>query len=266
MKRKLRWLSRAVSFFRNVTGRQKDALDIAAELSAHLSLLIEEKVRSGMKPDEAERAAQIELGGVEQVKEQVRDARAGEWLDTLARDCRFALRMSRKNPGFTAVVVLTLALGIAANTTVLSWISATLLNPIPGVAHTSDLVTVARGDLSDHPTPPFSYPDLRDLSERTQTFSGLLGYHEDYMSLTGVAKPERIYGALTTANYFDVLGVHPILGCAFLSEEGTLRAGAAVIFIGYAVWQNNFAGDPQIVGKTIQINRDPYTVVMVSQQ
>ncbi len=263
-KRKLRWLSRAVSFFRNVTGRQKDELDIAAELSAHLDLLIEEKLRSGMKPDEAERAARIEWGGVEQVKEQVRDARTGAWLDKLARDCRFALRMSRKNPGFTAIVVLTLALSIAANTTVLSWMSATLLNPIPGVTRTSDLVTVDRGDRSDFPTPPFSYPDLRDLSERTQTFSGLLGYHEDYMSLTGVAKPKRIYGALTTANYFDILGVQPILGRTFLPEEGTRHAGAAVIVIGYAVWQNHFAGDPQIVGKTIQINRHPYTVIGVA--
>ena len=263
-KRKLRWLSRAVSFFRNVTGRQKDELDIAAEVSAHLDLLIEEKLRSGMKPDEAERAAQIELGGVEQVKEQVRDARTGEWLDTLARDCRFALRISRKNSGFTAIVVLTLALGIAANTTVLSWISATLLNPIPGVAHTRDLVTVDRGDRSGYATPPFSYPDLRDLSERTQTFAGLLGYHDDYMSLTGVAKPERIYGALTTANYFDLLGVRPILGRTFLPEEGTPRGGTAVIVIGYAVWQNHFAGDPQIVGKTIQINRHPYTVIGVA--
>ena len=169
-KRKLRWLSRTASLLRNVTHREQDEREIAAELNAHLSLLIDEKVRSGMKPDEAERAARIELGGVEQVKELVRDARAGAWLDTLVRDCRFALRMSRKNSGFTAVVVLTLALGIAANTTVLSWISATLLNPIPGVAHTSDLVTVMRGDRSDHPTPPFSYPDLRDLSERTQSF------------------------------------------------------------------------------------------------
>src|SRR5215469_4398329 len=145
-----------------------------------------------------------------------------------------------------------------------SWISATLLNPIPGVVHTSDLVTVMRGDRSDHPTPPFSYPDLHDLSERTQTFSGLLGYHDDYMSLTGVAKPERIYGALTTANYFDLLGVHAILGRTFLPEEGTPRAGAAVIVIGYAVWQNHFAGDSHIVGKTIQINRHPYTVIGVA--
>jgi len=160
-----RWFQRAISLLRNVVRRDQDELDIADEVNAHFSLLIEEKVRSGMKPEEAERAAHIELGGVEQVKEQVRDARAGAWLDTLVRDCHFALRMARKNPGFTAVVVLTLALGIAANTTVLSWISATLLNPIPGVAHTSDLVTVDRGDRNGYATPPFSYPDLRDLSE-----------------------------------------------------------------------------------------------------
>ena len=146
--------------------------------------------------------------------------------------------MLRKNPSFTTVAVLTLALGIAANTTVLSWMSATLLNPIPGVAHTSDLVTIDRGDRNGYATPPFSYPDLRDLSEQTQTFSGILGYHNDYMSLTGVAKPERIFGALTTASYFDVLGVRPILGRTFLPEEGTPHAGAAVIVIGYAVWQN----------------------------
>ena len=237
---------------------------IGDELRAHIDAHVDDNIRAGMTPDEARRQALLALGGVDQVKEQVRDSRAGAWLDTVVRDCRFALRMSRKNSGFTVVVVLTLALGIAANTTVLSWISATLLNPIPGVAHTSDLVTVARGDRSDHPSPPFSYLDLRDLSERTHTFSGLLGYHEDYMSLTGVAKPERIYGALTTANYFDLLGVRPILGRAFLPEEGTSRAGGAVIVIGYTVWQNHFAGDPQIVGKTIQINRHPYTVIGVA--
>ncbi|HKV23655.1 MAG TPA: ABC transporter permease, partial [Candidatus Acidoferrum sp.] len=182
----------------------------------------------------------------------------------LWQDLRYSVRGLRKNPGFTAIVVLTLALGIAANTTVLSWISATLLNPVPGAAHTSDLVTVMRGDRSDHPTPPFSYLDLRDLSERTQTFSGLLGYHNDYMSLTGVAKPERIFGNLTTANYFDLLGVRPILGRAFLPEEGTPPARAAVVVIGYAFWQNHFASDPQIVGKKIQINRHPYTVIGVA--
>ena len=172
--------------------------------------------------------------------------------------------MLMKSPSFTFIAVLTLSLGIAANSTVLSWMSDTLLNPIPGVTHTSNLVAVMRGERSDHPSPPFSYPDLADLRERTRTFSGLLGYHDDYMSLTGVAKPERIYGALTTTNYFDVLGVRPILGRAFLHEEEQQGTGLSVAVIGYSVWQTHFGRDPQIIGKAIQLNRHPYTIIGVA--
>jgi predicted permease len=179
-------------------------------------------------------------------------------------DLRYAFRMLAKSPSFTIIAALTLALGIAANSTILSWMSATLLNPIPGVTHTSNLVTVMRGETTDHPSPPFSYLDLRDLRERTRTFSGLLGYHDDYMSLSNVAKPERIYGALTTTNYFDVLGVHPMLGRAFLPEEEQQLNGAAVAVISYAIWQNHFALDPQVIGKTIQLNRHPYTIIGVA--
>src|SRR5215469_9703161 len=238
--------------------------ELDEELTGFLEMATEEKIKSGMSRQDARREVRLEMGSPEVAKEIVGAAGWESLVETSWQDLRLAARMLRKNPSFTTVAVLTLALGIAANTTVLSWISATLLNPIPGVAHTSDLVTIDRGDRSGYATPPFSYPDLRDISERTKTLSGLLGYHDDYMSLTGVAKPERIYGALTTASYFDVLGVHPILGRAFLPEEGTPRAGTAVIVIGYAVWQNHFADDPQIVGKTIQINRHPYTVVGVA--
>lgn len=249
---------------RSLFRKEQVSRELDEELNGFLEMAAEEKMNSGMNRHEALRAVRLERGNLEVTKEVLWSARWESVVETLWRDLRYSLRGLRKNLGFTAIVVLTLALGIAANTTVLSWISATLLNPIPGVAHTSDLVTVMRGDRSDHPTPPFSYLDLRDLRERTQTFSGILGYHDDYMSLTGAAKPERLYGALTTANYFDVLGVHPILGRTFLPEEGTPGAGAAVIVIGYAVWQNHFAGDPQIVGKTIQINRHPYTVIGVA--
>src|SRR6516165_9235808 len=238
--------------------------DLVLELESHIQILAKQHICKGASLEEAQRLARIELGGIAQLREAHREVRGLPLVETSWQDLRLAARMLRKNPGFITVAVLTLALGIAANTTVLSWMSATLLNPVPGAAHTSDLVTVDRGDRNGYATPPFSYPDLRDLSEQTQTFSGVLGWHDDYMSLTGVAKPERIYGALTTASYFDVLGVHPILGRAFLPEEGTPGAGAAVILIGYAVWQNHFAGDPQIVGKTIQINRHPYTVVGVA--
>jgi len=185
-------------------------------------------------------------------------------MNTLLRDTRYALRQLCKSPGFTLTAVLTLALGIAANSTVFSWINSTLLDPIHGVAHTNDMVTIMRGERSEHPTPPFSYLDFVDLRDSTHSFSGLTGYHDDYMALTGSGKPERIYGVLATANYFEVLGVKPILGRTLLPSLATERAGSAEAVLGYDLWQNRYAGDPSIVGKTIQINLRPYTVVGVA--
>ena len=185
-------------------------------------------------------------------------------MNTLFQDLKFGLRMLAKNPGFTALAVVTLALGIGANTTIFSWIKSTLLDPIPGVTHTGDMVTVIRGERSEHPTPPFSYLDFLDLHEHTQSFSGLLAYHDDFMSLTGADKPERIYGALTTANYFDVLGVRPILGRGFLPGEEQRHGGGSVAVISESLWRARFASDRSIIGKTIQINRHLYTIVGVA--
>ena len=185
-------------------------------------------------------------------------------MGVLFQDVRYGLRMLAKSPGFTAIVVLTLALGIGANSTIFSWINSTLLNPIPGVAHTSDLVTVMRGERSEHPTPPFSYLDYADLRDHNQSLSSLLAYHDDFMSLTGTDKPERIYGALTSANYFDVLGVRPILGRGFLPAEEQRRGGASVAVISEDMWRARFGSDRSIIGRTIQINRRLYTIVGVA--
>ena len=182
----------------------------------------------------------------------------------LLQDVTYALRQLRKNPGFTALAVLTLALGIAANSTIFSWINSTLLDPIPGVAHTGNMVTIMRGERNEHPTPPFSYLDYADLRDSSHSFSGLIGYHDDYMAITGAGKPERIYGALASANYFEVLGVQPILGRTLLPSLATERAGVAQAVLGYDLWHNRFAGDPSIVGKTVEINLHPYTIVGVA--
>lgn len=181
------------------------------------------------------------------------------WLDV-----RYALRQLRSSPGFTLTAVLTLALGIAAASTIYSWINSTLLDPIPGVAHTGNMVTIQRGERSEYPTPPFSYADYVDLRDGTTTFSGLLGYHDDYMALTGNGKPIRVYGALTTANYFEALGVKPILGRSLSDTAANERAGAAEVVLGYDLWQHQFGGDPAIVGKTIQINLHAYTIAGVA--
>ncbi len=187
-------------------------------------------------------------------------------LTALWQDFRYSLRRLLKAPGFTATAVLTLALGIGATTTIFSWIDSTLLNPIPGVRRTSGLVTVMRGERSEHPTPPFSYLDYRDLRDHTRSFSGLLGYHDDFMALTGNNKPERLYGALTSANYFDVLGVRPVLGRGFLPAEETEAGAAPVVVISYGLWQSHFAGDRSVIGKTVAINRHVYTIIGVAPQ
>ena len=180
------------------------------------------------------------------------------------QDLRYALRQLRNNPGFTALAVGTLALGIAANATIFSWINSTLLDPIPAVAHTGNMISIMLGERNEHPTPPFSYPDYVDLRDSTRSFTGLLAYHDDYMAITGSGKPERIYGALTSANYFEVLGVQPILGRTLLPSLANERQGVAEAVLGYDLWQNRFAGDRAIVGKTIQLNLHPYTIVGVA--
>jgi predicted permease len=182
----------------------------------------------------------------------------------LLQDLRYALRQLRKAPGFTLTAVLTLALGIGACSTIGTWIRSTLFDPIPAVSQTSQMITIMRGDRNEHPTPPFSYPDYVELRDHAQSLSGLLGYHDDFMAITGAGKPERIYGALTSANYFEVLGVRPILGQTLLSSQANERAGVAEAVLSYVLWQNRFASDPSILGKTIEINLHPYTIVGVA--
>ncbi len=182
------------------------------------------------------------------------------------QDLRYALRQLRRSPGFAMTAVLTLALGIGANSTILSWISSTLLNPIPGVTQTGNMITIQRGERSEHATPPLSYPDYVDLRNNAKSFSGMIAYHDDFMSITGSGKPERIYGALATADYFEVLGVRPVLGRTLLASQANEHAGLAEAVLGYGLWQTYFAGDPGIVGKTIEINLHPYTIVGVAPQ
>lgn len=185
-------------------------------------------------------------------------------LRNLLHETRYALRQLLHNLGFTLLAVFTLALAIGANTTIFSWISATLLNPIPGAPNTSRMVTIARGPRNEHPTPPFSFPDYADLRDHTQAFSGLLAYHDDYMSITGIGKPERIYGALVSANYFDVLGIRPRLGRFLLTDPRAESAGQSEVVLNYDLWRNQFAADPHIIGRIVQINLHPYTVVGVA--
>ena len=185
----------------------------------------------------------------------------------LLRDVRYALRQLRKSPGFAATAVLMLALAICANGTVFSWIDGTMLHPIPGAWETSSLVSLERGEWNISPVPPLSYLDYRDLRERNRSFEGILAYHHDWITLTGGgAEPQRIYIANVSANYFDLLGVKPMLGRFFLQEEETRPDAVPYIVLSYSLWKTRYAGDPAIVGKVIEIARHPVTVIGVAPE
>lgn len=190
--------------------------------------------------------------------------REGETVSALSKDIRIACRTLWNNPGFTLVAVLILALGIAANSTIFSWISSTILDPIPGGSRTGDLVSVMKGEWSSNPVPPFSYADYVDVSARTQSFSGVLGYHDFAVALTGKGNPERVSGVFASVNYFDVLQVRPFLGRGFLPAEGEKPGAFPVALISYRLWENRFAADRSILGKSIEINRRSYTIVGVT--
>ena len=179
-------------------------------------------------------------------------------IETLLQDLRYALRMLRRNPGFTAVAVLSLALGIGANALVFSVVDALLLRPLP----------VARPDqlafLETKSGVTQSFPNYRDLRDRNRTFSGLVGYRPAPIELESASGASRIWGLLATGNYFDVLGVQPLMG-RFFHPADDLHVGASpYAVLSYNAWRGRFGGDPAIVGKTVRINRLPYTVLGVA--
>jgi len=179
------------------------------------------------------------------------------------QDVRYSLRMIAKAPGFAAIAILTLALGIGANTTIFSWINSALLNPVPGLARPSEVVSLTLSKPGDNPF-PFTYPDLEAMRSGQQSFAGITACSFAQMSLTGKSKPERVWGMVASANYFDVLGVRPILGRGFQPAEDEKPGGAPVAVISYRFWRTHFGANPDIVGQVIEINQHPYTIVGVT--
>jgi putative ABC transport system permease protein len=179
-------------------------------------------------------------------------------------DLKFAIRQLLKNPGFTAVAVLTLALGIGANTTVLSWIDSALLHPVPGARDADGLVAVAGRHASGALSDTVTYPDLQDLGQTKDVFSGVIASQYGSVALGSGESTDWVWGQITTANFFDVLGVKAELGRVFLPDEEVGKAGDSVAVISHGLWLRRFGGDPKAVGHTIEINRQPFTIVGVA--
>src|SRR6185503_9934869 len=179
-------------------------------------------------------------------------------------DLRFAFRQLLKNPGFTAVAVLTLAIGVAANTAAFSWIQTVLLRTVPGVTEMNRLVVVAPRHVSGNLIDTMSYPDLKDLAAHKELFAGIVATQYSPMSMMVGAEPEWVWGQIVTANFFDVLGVRALVGRTFLPDEETQPGGHPVVVLSHAFWQSRFKGDPSVVGQTITLNRHAFTVVGVA--
>src|SRR5246127_3280088 len=245
-------------------GFQRRKRKLQEEIDAHLQMAIADRVARGETAETARQAAAREFGNIPLVQDVTRDMWGQAWLEQLGRDVRYALRQLRKSPGFSITATAMLAVAICANSTVFSWIDGTMLRPIPGAQDTGDLVSLQRGERNFSPTPPFSYLDYRDLREQNHTYAGILAYHHDWITLTGGAQPERAYIANVSANYFDVLGIKPLLGRSFLAEEETRPD--SVVVLGYSLWKTRYAEDPAIVGKSIEIARHPVTVIGVAPE
>jgi predicted permease len=183
-------------------------------------------------------------------------------MHALFQDLKYGLRVLGKAPGFTAVAVLTLALGIGANSTIFSWTDSTILNPIPGVRNTSRFAELAAGPEGD--PSPISYRDYVDLRDQNRSLASLMVFSLWQMDLTGNDQPRRVWGEFASANYFDTLGVRPFLGRTFLPVEGTSPGGAPVVVLSYELWETHFGGDRSVIGKPFQINKRPYTVIGVA--
>jgi len=266
---KLRVFASRVLGFLSPRRVQNDDRDFAQELDAHLALLTDENIRRGMAPDEAARAARITLGGVTQLRETHRDLRGLPFLDTLFQDLRFALRMLRKSPGFTAVAVLTLALGIGANTAIFSVVDAVLLKPLRYKDPASLAVVWENFPKYGIFRNTVSPPNFLDWQQQNRIFSGMAAFLDQPLNLTGSGEPEQVDVELVSPNFFSVLGVNPMLGRGFSTEDAgnvvQSPGKSNVVVLSYGLWKSKFAADPNIVGKTIELNGESNTVIGVTR-
>ena len=248
---------------------QEIAGELDDEIRTHLAMEAEENLEAGMDPDEARHAAHRTFGNVELVKEDSRRAWLYRWWADLKSDVRFGVRMLLKNRGFSAIAVLSLALGFGLNTTIFTVVNAILLNPLP-VRDAARLVQLDTVDAKTKVTQAnfakmgLSFPNFQDYRRQNEVFTDLVAWLSLPVTWSGGAEPRQVQAYLVSANYFDVLGLVPTAGRFFLSDEDTKPNSNTVAVISYALWADKFGSDPAAVGRTMILNATPYTVIGVA--
>ncbi|HYT75662.1 MAG TPA: ABC transporter permease, partial [Vicinamibacterales bacterium] len=261
-------MTRIARAVRNLFRGKDDDRDLDRELRAYLAFAIDEHMRRGLTREAAERAARIEFGGIDQVKESVRAVRAGVSLETMWRDLIYAARSLRKNPAFALAAITIIGLGIGVNTAIFSVLNGLMFRelPVPEASRVVSLTQAVRGQARGvHGMGSFfSYAEYEAYRDRNQTLSGLLAYSPLVEASLAGNEPRQLVGTIATCNYFELLGVRQALGRGFAPSECATAGSAAVIVIGNGLWRNAFGSDPAIVGRTISVNRTPFVVIGVA--
>ena len=262
-------LVKARSFLRSLFLSRNADLDLDCEVHAHLNLMIEENMRAGMSSKDAQRAARIELGGIEQVKEQVREERIGDWLHSVISDCRYGFRMLRKSPSISLVAVITLGLGIGANTTIFSVMNGIFFRPLP-FRGADRLVVLNEQNVREHNW--MRNPAMATIfawEKHTRSFEQieLAVNNEETVNLTLGNETERLKVQFVTAGLADMLGIEPVMGHGFHAGEPTMSGAAggmaSQVLISQAMWQRHWAGDPGVLGKQLKLFNSTMTIVGV---
>jgi predicted permease len=255
-------MRRLLTLWRNLTQRPRLEDDLDREIRSYQSLLEDEKTRTGADPRSARREALLELGGREQIKEEVRDVRLGATFLSMAAELRQSLRGLRRNPAMSFLAILMLGLGIGAGTVVFGVFYSVLVRPMP-FRDPDRLVELweTRLDRGMNQV-SFTEANFWDLRAQNQSFEEVGAYHYGEANLTGSGAAERVVCPRVSAGFFRVLGVSPMLGRDFTYDEGAGR-GQAVVILGHKFWTSRFAADPSVLGKTLRLDDKPYTVIGV---
>jgi len=256
------WLVRLGGLF----DKERRDRELSEELESHVQMHIEDNIRSGVAPEEARRQALLKLGGIDQTKERYRDRRGIPWLEARLQDIRFGLRMLRKNPGFTAVVVSTLALGIGANAIIFSLVNGFLLRPLP-VLHPEQIAALAIQQ-KDVPlgVSGFSYSEFIDFRNQADAFSEIFGNVLSTVALSTNDRTDQLPICYVSANFFSALGLRPTVGRLIQPSDGEGFGQSRLVVLGYAFWQKRFGGDADIVGERVRINGREATIVGVASK
>jgi predicted permease len=260
--------SRLRSLWRNLVHRSRVERDLDEELRAVVELLVDEKRRTGLSPEEARRAATIELGRIEVTKERVRDARAGAFGDAFVQDVRYGARLLGRNPIFTLTASLSVAICLAANTTVFTLANRLLFRDPVGVSEPERLVDIAPTDGRRLTEPVLPYSAYAGIRDRTTRLQGVYGYQLDLQALsmrTG-GSAERVFGTFVTVDYFSVLGVRPAAGRLFGPADAAERGSSSSVVLSHAFWKRRFDGNAAIVGQTLDLNGQPMAVAGIAAE